>query len=80
MLATTANTLRQPKRAAAMPESGMVSKEPMPMHRSSMPSTPSSICSLALSKGTSGAQEAAPKPPTKNKARVACCCQSPGFS
>ena len=72
-VAATISVLRQPKRTAAAPDSGMVKSDPIPMHKSSMPSTSSPMASLSRKSGTNGAQEAAPKPPIKNKALVECC-------
>ena len=79
-LPTTQSTRRQPKRAAATPAKGIVNSEPKPMQSSSSPRTSSSTAKRAFSSGTKGAQDAVPKPPIKNTARVAHCWRAPGIS
>src|ERR1700722_18545244 len=49
----------------------MATTEPMPMHSNSSPSVPSSTARRCLAKGTSGAQQAMPKPATRKERRVA---------
>ena len=66
------STFRQPSRTAAAPDRGMVRREPMPMHSNKSPRISSPMASLSRKSGTKGAQEAAPKPPIKNTALVAC--------
>ena len=60
-----------PQRALRIPVSSMAATEPSPRHNSNMPNRPSSTASRSFANGTSGAQQAMPKPATRKERRVA---------
>src|SRR5208337_1016349 len=62
---------RLPYLAFRTPVRNIKATEPTPRQSNSRPCVPSSTWSLCLAKGTSGAQQATPKPATRKASRVA---------